>query len=155
MDKKDLLILSNLRMNARASLTDISKSTKVPISTIFDKLRVHQNEKLIKKHTALLDFNKLGYPVKAKILIKVNKNKKEEIRNFLLYHPNVNSLFQISNGYNFLIEVVFKQISQLEEFSELLEDKYDIRTKQVYFVIEDIKREEFMSKPESLEALGF
>jgi len=155
MDKKDLLILSNLRMNARASLTDISKSTKVPISTIFDKLRVHQNEKLIKKHTALLDFNKLGYPVKAKILIKVNKNKKEEIRNFLLYHPNVNSLFQISNGYNFLIEVVFKQISQLEEFSERLEDKYDVRTKQVFFVIEDIKREEFMSKPESLEALGF
>ena len=82
MNKKDLLILSNLRKNARMSLTNMSKSTHIPISTIFDRLKLHESG-LIKKHTSLIDFEKLGFNTRANVCIKVDKEKREEIKEYL------------------------------------------------------------------------
>jgi len=59
MKLKDMMLLSNLRANARETLTNISKRTNIPISTIFDRLKLHEKN-LIKKHTAIIDFALLG-----------------------------------------------------------------------------------------------
>jgi len=45
--EKDLLILSELRQNARETLTKMSKHTGIPISTIFDKIKQLNIEKEI------------------------------------------------------------------------------------------------------------
>ena len=55
-DNKDLLIISCLRENSRNNLTNISKMTGIPISTIFDWLKKYEGS-IIKKHTALLSFS--------------------------------------------------------------------------------------------------
>ncbi len=146
MQKKDLLILSNLRKDARMSLTNMSKATHIPISTIFDRLRMHEVG-LIKKHTSLIDFEKLGFNTRANVCIKVDKSKREELREHLSKHQNVNSVFKINNGYDFLAEVVFHNIKDLEEFMENLEERFNVTQTQVYYLIEDIKREEFMADP--------
>ena len=36
ISKKDLLLISHLRQNARETMTNVSRSTGIPISTIFD-----------------------------------------------------------------------------------------------------------------------
>ena len=61
----DLLILANLRKDARAKLTTISKQAKIPVSTIFDKINTYTMNGLINKSTSLINFEKLGYQVKA------------------------------------------------------------------------------------------
>ena len=76
MKKTDLLIISSLRQNAREKLTNMSKKTRIPVSTLFDRIRMHEG-KLIKKHTALIDFNKLGYNTRANIILKVKKTDRE------------------------------------------------------------------------------
>ncbi|HIJ01446.1 TPA: hypothetical protein HA363_02255, partial [Candidatus Woesearchaeota archaeon] len=60
--KKDVLLMSFFRNNARENLTRISRITRIPVSTIFDKLRDYEKE-LVKKHTTLLDFRKLGFDI--------------------------------------------------------------------------------------------
>ena len=143
MNEKDLKILANLRKNARMSLTDISRDTSIPITTIFDKLKLFEN-KLILKHTSLLDFNKLGYNTRAKVILKVKNENKEELRNHLKNNQNVNSLYKINNNHDFLIEVIFKHIVDLESFLDNLEDKYGVLEKSVFYILEDIKREGFL-----------
>jgi len=151
---KDLQIICELRKNARMPLTKMSRKTMIPISTIHDKLKSFKDV-LVKKYTSLLDFSALGFNTRAHIMFKIKKERKDEIKEFLTKHQNVNSIFKINNGFDFLIEGVFKSIKEMEEFTDLLESKYDIKGKETYFIIDEIKREEFFSETEKLSILGF
>jgi len=151
--KKDLLIVSNLRKNARETLTNMSRATHIPISTIYDKLRLHEGG-LIKKHTCLLDYNKLGYSTRANVLLRVDKEHREGLKEYLVKHVNVNSVSKINNNYDFMAEMVFREIKELEDFLESIEDKFKVKSKQVFYVIEDLKREAFLSEPGLLNLVG-
>lgn len=153
MDKKDLIFLAHLRRNARETLTTISKKTNIPISTLYDRLRI-QEQTTITKHTTLLDFTKLGYMCKADITIKVDIEDRDAVKEYLLCQNSVNSLFKINNGFDFMIEGVFKHVKEMEDFMEVLERKFKILDKNTFYIIEDIKREEFMSNPELVLAVN-
>jgi len=152
MQKKDLVVMACLRKDARMKLTTMSRLTKLPVSTIFDRMKFHEGG-LIRRHICLLDFSKLGYHTRANVMLKVGKKHKEGIKEYLEGSHHVNSLYKINNGFDFLVEVVFKNISDLEEFFETLEEKYSIKGKEVHYIINDIKRETFMSDPNTLEML--
>jgi DNA-binding Lrp family transcriptional regulator len=143
MNQKDMQILKYLRQNSRTKLTSISKKTKIPVSTIFDKIK--QNEYII-KYTSLIDFRKLGFFARANIIIKVDREDKDKFREYLIKNENVNSVFRINNGFDFMFEAVFKQIIDLEEFCDNLEKKFKIIDSKSYFLIEDLKREDFMTQ---------
>ena len=148
----DLALICNLRSDARTTLTELSKRTKVPISTVFDKLRNYEN-KFILKHTTLLDFNKFGFFARANVILKVGKKQVESIREYLSNHPNVNCLYKINNGFDFQVELIFKHMQYLEEFLDQLSSKFIIRQKVVYYLLDDIKRESFMTDLQSSQLM--
>ncbi len=152
ISKKDLLIISNLRSNARETLTTISKKTKIPISTIYDKLKFHARN-LIIKNTALLDFARLGFNTRAKVMLKADREQRDSLKVHLLKNPNVNTVYKINNDFDFLVEVIFKNIRELDNFVENLDDKFRLIDKKVFHVVEDVKREEFMSDPDTIKLL--
>jgi len=147
MKKKDILFLAYLRKDARETLTTISRKTSVPISSLYDKLRSLEKD-IITKHTTIIDFSKLGYLCRANIILKVEIEDRDLAKNYLLCNENVNSLFKINNGYDFMVEGVFKHIKEMEDFLELFERKFKVLNKNVYYVIEDLKRESFLGEPE-------
>ncbi|MBN2053067.1 Lrp/AsnC family transcriptional regulator [Candidatus Woesearchaeota archaeon] len=151
MKKSDLLFLSFLRENARQTLTVISKRTGIPISTLYEKLKHHEKE-LITKHTTLIDFNKLGYSSRANIMLSTAKDNRDGLRSYLKEHPRVNSLFKINNGYDFMAEGVFTNVKELEDFLEELEDKFAIQDKKVFYLVEEVKRESFLGRPEMIKS---
>lgn len=146
MKQKDLLMLAHLRNNARMSLTNISKRTKIPVSTLFDRLKANEDG-IIKKYTSLIDFSKLGYHTRANIAFRVEREDKEALKDCLIKSDFVNSIYKINNGYDFMVEGVFKQVKDMHNFIENLESKFKIVDKKMFFIIEDLKRENFMSNP--------
>ena len=120
MNKKDLKIISHLRQNARMPLTKMSKKTQIPVSTIFDRLKLNEDN-LIIKHTSLLDFSKLGYNTRANIMLTVDREDKEALKEFLINNQSVNSVYKVNNGFDFMVEGIFKQIKDMEEFMESVE----------------------------------
>lgn len=143
MNHKDLAIISSLRRNARETLTSMSRTTRIPVSTLFDRIRQHENN-LIKKHTTIIDFAKLGFSTRANIMLKVKKQDRDLLREFLLRNNFINSAYKINNGYDFMVEVIFRNMKELEDFIENLEEKFGIQSKQVYYVIDELKKEEFL-----------
>ncbi len=85
--------------------------------------------------------------------MKVPKEQKEALRDFLEKSLNTNSLYRINNGYDFLVEGIFRHVKNLEEYLEKLEDKFTIEQKQVYYIIEDLKREDFMNDEKLLDVV--
>jgi len=142
--RKDILLMTYFRKNARENLTQISRMTRIPVSTIFDRLREFEKG-LIQKHTTLIDFKQLGFDIRIDILFKVSRDSRENFRDFLMGNENVNSIYRINNGFDYLVEAIFKDMADLQRFTELLE-KFKIEAKQELFILEDLKRESFLSE---------
>lgn len=153
LKEKELLVISSLRKNSRQSLTDMSKAIHIPISTIFDILKMHEKS-LIKKHTSLVDFSRLGFNTRAAIVIKTEKANRETLKCFLAQHPHVNSLYQTNSDYDFLIDAIFRNIKDLEKFIETIDDRFKIIEKKTYYIVDDIKGEEFFSDPNLLNIIS-
>ena|SRR3989344_2573758 len=147
LTKKEMLILSSLRKNAREQLTKMSKKTAIPVSTIFEKMRIYEGD-IISRYTSLIDFNKLGFSTRVAIMLKVDSKQKEIIREHLILSKSLNSVYKVNNGYDFFVEGIFHDIKEVDEFIENLEKHFGITDKYVYHIVEDIKREDFMSSPE-------
>ena len=143
MDKKTLLFLQQLRENSREKLTEISKKTKIPISTLFDLLHELQG-KAITKNTILLNFSELGYHTRAQVFLKVAKEDKDKLKQHLFFHQNVNTLYKINNGWDFILETAHKNIKELDLFLDHLNEKFKVEDKQIHYVIDEIKREGFV-----------
>lgn len=139
--EKELMIISELRKNARIPLTEISAKTKTPVSTVFSKIKKYEKG-IINKHTSLVSFAKLGLTW-TKILLKVKRKDRERLKEFALNNKNVNSLFEINHGYDFLLETIHKNQNQLKDFIEELEERFELEQRDVYAVINDLKREGF------------
>ena len=100
MKPSDMKILQHIRTNARENLTTISRKTGIPVSTIFDRLKSHEQQFVI-KFTALVDFAKLGYPLRANICLKVAPDSRDGVKSYLLAHNRVNNLQRINNGFDY------------------------------------------------------
>ena len=145
LSKKDMLLIRCLRSNARATLTQISKETKIPISTLFDKLKTHQGD-IIAKHTSLINFDKLGYHARVQIFLKAPLEIRDRLANYLQHHEQINSVFEITNGFDFLVEGVFTQVHEAENFLADLEFRFSPLEYNTHYIIQDLKREEFLNK---------
>ncbi len=153
MKNNEALIICQLRQNARMSLTKMSRKTSIPVSTIYEKLKSYRGN-LVKKYTALIDFNAFGYSTKANLFLKFEKDDKNTVRDYLMKNSRVNSLYRINNGYDFLVEGVFRNIKEVEDFLDNLETKFNLKEKQVYYVVDELKREDFLSDSETLKLMN-
>lgn len=140
--QKDLVLFSLLRKNSRVSLMELSRQTQVPVSTVYQKLR-QTFRPVIKKHTIVLDFAKLGYNVRVHFFLKANKNMKEKMLDFLLRKQNVNNAYRINNGFDVLGEAIFRDINAAEKFLEELQEKYHVPKLHAFYILDDIVREKF------------
>ena len=151
LTKKELLILTKLRENSRKSLASISRETGIPISTVFEKVN-DLGEEIISKYSPLLDFSKIGFGLKVNFLLKSVK-KKDELKKFLIENKNVNSVLRINREFDFFVECFFSSMKEIEEFKESIKN-FKIQDKREFFIIEEIKKEEFFTKPEHIEMLS-
>ncbi|MBR9702860.1 Lrp/AsnC family transcriptional regulator [Candidatus Woesearchaeota archaeon] len=142
---KERALLRYFRNNAREALTKISRKTGMPVSTIFDKLRKYEAT-IIQKHTSLLNFEELGYRVRAQLFVKTLPENRRTLGAYLKEYPNVNTIYRINNGFDYLVEVVFHSVQELEGFVEELELERGVKEKELYFIIADVAREQFLAR---------
>ena len=149
MKKEDILVLACIRQDARAGLTKISRATSIPITTIYHKLKSFEKN-FIKKYTTIIDFPKLGYNTRAMILIRTKRDMKEKLFEYLINNKSLNSLYKINNGYDFMMEIIAREIREVETFVDYLETTYGLEKKEIHYLIEEVNREEFMGNIEYL-----
>lgn len=145
LKEKELKLLVEFRRNARQPLTRMSRTTGVPVSTIFDRLKQYEGS-IIKKHVALLDFRKLGYDLRVNFLFAVENSQRDDFLKYILSNKNTNSVFKVNNNFDFFVESIFKDMQDFQEFNDSLE-MYDIGKQEEYFVLDELKREDFFSNP--------
>tara|TARA_Y100000310_G_C20393355_1_gene673884 strand:+ start:166 stop:624 length:459 start_codon:yes stop_codon:yes gene_type:complete len=145
MKPKHKEILSYLRKDARTPLTRISRKTAIPISTLHEMVKKNILG-IIKKKTVLLDFEKLGYKARAKLLLKVKKEEREPLKHYLETNQNTNNIQATTNGFDFIAEFIFKDFKQMEKTFAEIDDSFNIQEQKKLYIMEDLKNESFLEK---------
>lgn len=153
LSKKQIDLLVQLRKDGRQPLTDISRKINMPVSTIFDHLKLKRHE-LIRRFTCLLDFSSIGFNCRAQMVFRVRKDQRQEMQKAIMKHPNINSVYKINNGYDFLVEAVFRNLKEVDDFVERMDERFKLHEKKVYYIIEDLARERFLTDPMHMDMAG-
>jgi Lrp/AsnC family transcriptional regulator len=141
-DYIDLKIISILQKDSSKPIKDISKKVGLSISPCWNRIQKLQDLGIIKHKTVILDPEKLGYSNRVFVFIKTNQHKKkwsDNFKDYILKQPNVIGLYRISGAYDYLIDVLAKDIKDFDLFYKNLIENIEIFEVSSSFVMEIMK----------------
>ena len=141
-------LIVELRRNARSKLTEISEASKIPVSTLFDSIHNLESENII-EHKTLVNFEKLGFNTRVFMAFKINLKNKEILEDYMKKAKNINSIFHINSGYDYLIDGVFRNQKELQKFID--EIGALITEKNILNVIDVVENERFLTNENHFE----
>jgi DNA-binding Lrp family transcriptional regulator len=138
--EKDFDIIKELRKNSRMHLKEIGKRIDMPLASVFERMKKIKN--LIIKNTTILNYNQLFFPITIVFGLRINEYLKEDLYYFLKNSNNVNNFYRTSGVYNVLVEAIFVNLKQANDFSDKLKKFMPMKISE-HQLIEEIKKEEF------------
>jgi len=117
LSDKDEELLSILRCNARASISDIARATGVSRTAIQNRLTKLENNGVIKAYSIVLGSEYTSQLVSANVSLKVNPNLRETICIALRKIHQISHIYSISGEYDLLVTI---QAQNLEKLSSIL-----------------------------------
>jgi len=124
VDEKDLMILRILQKNCKLTTKEISKMLKIPITTVFSKIKRLEKEGIIKEYKAILNQNQLGFTTLAFILAsvsyKIHEKEKvlsqREIAKEIAKFPEVQEVHIITGDWDLLIKLRENNVEKIGKF---------------------------------------
>lgn len=121
----DTRLLSELRRDARVKYADLNRRLGIPPTTAVHRLR--RLRPFIHRHVALLDYERLGFPIRKLFVLKGRPPVHRAVNTVLRTHRN-----------EFLVEAIFASMRECDAFIETLADH------ESYDLIEEIAQEAFL-----------
>ena len=115
LDEIDKKILNRLRQNGRISLKELSAEVFLTMPAV--SARIEKLEKgLIKGYHAAVDMTKLGYGIKAFILITVKPEDSARFYEFARAEEAILECSHITGNHSMILKTVFQTTALLDEF---------------------------------------
>ena len=133
-----------MRKGKRLNISRIARLLNMPISTLSDRIKRIEKNYIIKR-SSLLNYSTLGYFAHAKLAIKIEREKRQEFIDFLKEEKCVNSIYHINSGFDFFIDVIFKNAIEMKRWMEDSKNKFNLDM-QTFQILKIEQREGFMSK---------
>ena len=118
IDQLDMKIIRSLSGNARKPYKTIAQELSVSDATVRKRVRKMLDEGIIKEFNVLIDYHALGRIIKAFIGLRVNPSKIKDIVKSLESNPDVQVLYRTTGDVDLFVEVIFKDMEDLNTFLE-------------------------------------
>ena len=141
IDKRDKKILVELLKDGRESFADLAKKCKMTRQSIFSRIKSLKRKGIIKNFTVNLDQQKLGLNIRAYILISADPLGKfrERATKTLMQLPQVSQIHVLFGRFDFLVEVLVKDINELSSLLSKIHEIEMINKTETMIVYENIK----------------
>jgi len=123
IDKKDKIILDELKKNARDSTKNIATRVKIPRVTVHDRIQKMIERGIIKSFNVIIDYKKIGFSSEAFIFVSFLPNpevSQRQLAKGIAKLPGVSEVHIISGEYDLFLKV---RGESLEEIGKLIIDK--------------------------------
>ena len=108
IDNKDLRILEILQKNSDITFTELGKILDISPSTAYIRVKKLRKTGYIKKTIALIDYDKLGFRIKALIFIKTDPKKMEDVVESLKRFDKIVSIYDVTGEPTVVAFVIVK-----------------------------------------------
>lgn len=141
LEEKDIKILNIIVGNSRLSLREIAKLAKLSPATIMKRVRKLEKEKIIRKYTAQLDYEKAGFDVEVMIEIRISKGKLFEVEKKIAAHPNVFAVYDTTGSFDAVVLAKFPSRRQMDNFLKKLQTYDFVERTETKIILNTIKEE--------------
>lgn len=132
MDDLDYKILNILQRNGRITVKQIAEECFISSPSVSVRLQNLENQGYIQNYQAMVNYQKLGFSIKAYINCAVNAKDKEAFYQYIDAIPNVVECDCITGDYSMLLKVYFPNTVDLDEFINALQRFGDTKTHIVF-----------------------
>ncbi len=144
VDAKDHEILEALRKNARLSVLQLAQATKIPPTTIHNRLKKLRKEGIIESYTIRVNKEKLGKKLGAFIFCNDDPNQLDKrllggnLQKEFMKDSRVAAAYALTGRYDFVLKVY---AGDIKEITDLVENKIRttrgvIKTETAFFLEE-------------------
>ena len=116
LDEVDKKILNRLRQNGRISLKELSAEVFLTMPAVSARIEKLEREGYIKGYHAEVNLEKLGYGIKAFILITVKPEDNKKFYEFVREERCILECSNITGNYSMILKAVFSSTTLLDEF---------------------------------------
>ncbi len=117
MDAIDYAILNELKVNGRASASEISKKVNLSIPAVAERIRKLEQTEVIRQYTIKINRDKIEKRLLAFIFININKTEDiDNFRNVIVQHNCVLECHHVAGTYDYLLKVIVEDTKALENF---------------------------------------
>ena len=141
IDDTDKKILGVLQDNAKLSYRQICKKVGVSVATVMHRVKKLEQSGMIKKYSALLDYDRLGYDVPVMIEIRVAKGKLFNVENKIATHPNVFAVYDKTGDFDSTIIARVKNRKSMDAFLKKIQTYDFIERTETQLILNTIKEE--------------
>lgn len=137
LTKKDRDLLFELSLNARISLTDLAKKTKLSKQVIAYRLNLLEKKGVILGYHALTNVYMLG-KTHYRVFIKyqnISLKKEEELLDFLNNHPDVVWIANFDGDLDLAILIWADNIRKFEEVFDSINEKFGMYFQEKHFSV--------------------
>ncbi|ASJ17577.1 transcriptional regulator [Thermococcus chitonophagus] len=120
LDDVDKKIIEILQKDGKVPLREISKITGLAESTIHERIKRLRESGIIKKFTAIVDPEALGYTMLAFILIKVKAGKYSDVASKLVKYPEIMEIYETTGDYDMVVKIRTKNSEELNNFLDMV-----------------------------------
>lgn len=123
LDEKDSSILDKLIEDSRKTTKAIARELDIPRATVHDRIVKMEQKGVIRRFTAVPDYNKLGLGVSAFILVQFGPDEgmsQRDTADEIATIPGIFEVHMISGEYDMLLKV---RGASMEEIGRLVIDR--------------------------------
>ena len=116
LDNIDYQIIDMLQKNARISAKEISEKVFLSSTAVAARIDRLVQRGIIDGFTVKLSARALGYAIRAFISLELEPKQKNEFYPYIKAVPNVVACHCVTGDFAMLLEVVFKDTTELDQF---------------------------------------
>ena len=117
MDELDIKILNQLKTNARASTSEISRQINLSVPAVAERIRKMECSGTIEQFTIKIDRAKQGYYLLAFIMVVIDHTQNIlPFREEICRCPNVLECHHLAGTADYMLKVLVRNTLELEDF---------------------------------------
>ena len=141
LEETDKKILNIIVENSRLSLRQIARKAGVSVATIMHHIKALEKEGIIRKYTAKLDYEKMGYDVEVMIEVRISKGKLFEVEKKISAHPNVFAVYDTTGAFDAVILARFPTRRTMDNFLKRIQTYEFVERTETHLILRTMKEE--------------
>ncbi len=142
MDDMDLRILKILQLDSSLAASDVARRVGLSASPCWKRINRLQSEGIIKRRTAVLDAERLGFGLTVFVSIKTGEHSSGWLKDFadkITAMPEVMEFHRMAGEVDYMLKVVVRDMKVFDEFYKRLIDMTALSDVTSRFSMEIIK----------------